>query len=187
MAEKRLHEIGVCCAEDVRDKSDPFNDVAVRARDAFATKSMIAATPPPERDIRISLRVNRGLEYMMSSPLDRCFGMAFGLEALTREGAIRADVFNTLDGLLGRLVAQNRRLKHYGVKVSVYAPVPPAACMELYSFLVTWCRSAEVGHSVPVSFDIARDETQFGHILETEHLRMVHGDTKAQFEALEAW
>lgn len=178
--------IGVCCADDSYDRG-VFNDVAERARDEFAVRSLIAATPPPERDIRIALHVNRGLDHLMSTSLDRCFGLAFAFEALTQGGAIRIEVMNALDGLMERLSAQNKRLSHYGVKVSVYAPLPIESCADIYSFLSTWCRSSEAKHGIPVSCDIARDEAQFGHILETEHMRMVHGDIRAQFAATAGW
>jgi hypothetical protein len=179
-----VHMIGVCCAEAAQEVSPGFNEIAERARLEFAGRTLVATTPPPERDVRIVLRIDRGLENLMSISLDRCFGLAFAFEALTKDGALLVNALSTLNGLTARLLSHNKRLVHYGVKVSVYAPRAYEGCSELYGFLDSWRQAAEATHRIPVSIDIARDEAQFAHILEIEHLRMVHGDIKAQFAAL---
>ncbi len=186
MRDQKIHVIGVCCAEEARDEETDFIDVAERAQVTFAERSLIATIPPPERDIRIALLIDNGLDHMLSRSLDRCFGLAFEFETLTSHGALRLNIINALDGLLSRLMIHNNRLRHYGVKILVYAPVEIDRCMELDSFLRSWCQSTQAAHNVPVFFDIARNEAQFDHVLEGEHLRMVHGDIKAQFAAIAA-
>jgi hypothetical protein len=171
--------IAVCVSD--KEHAKEFFEVAQQSQRTFARKVLVAKTPLPERNIMLSISLyDPG--RIAAVLLERVYGFAFNTDFLLEGGGLRMTSTSVLNGLVSRVAQHNKLIKYYGIKIIMYVEsLSEAQRVDLFDFLSNWCGQAKVELEKEVSFDLARDRTQFNYILENEHRRMVHGDIKAQY------
>jgi hypothetical protein len=180
MRARREHLIAACPSLG-GDSSRSFAEIASQLKQSFDHKILIADTPMPERDIVLTISFSdpNGITAML---LERIFGFAFDKDLFIEGGGIRMRAVTLLNGLLGRVSRDNRLLEYYGIKIVIFVgDLAEEACVQLFSFMLDWCKRIEADLEYKVTFDLAANYFDFRYILENEHRRMVHGDIKAQY------
>jgi hypothetical protein len=182
MRDRREHEILVCFLAETHHQSS-FNEIATRSEWALDRKTLVADTPPPKRDIALTIIVSDQIGLTARS-LERTFGFAFEEAILVDGNSIRMSFVRMLEGLITRIVRDNNLITFYGINVIIFVEnLPEETCVALYSYFMDWCRRFENEIQCSVTFDIVCSDAEFNYIIANEHRRMVHGDIKAQYAA----
>lgn len=179
MRDRRDHLIVAC--QTGNQASVDFLQAARYAKGLLGNKVLVAKTPPPEREVTLSLEILTPMDLSTRS-LRRTFALALDRQYLVATTQIGDDSFGLLDGIVSRMAAENELSLYYGLKIIVFAAnQPEEICIQIYQFFADWC--LRIGNDLrrQISFDMACSEEELRYLLDNEHRRMVHGDIKAQW------
>jgi hypothetical protein len=175
--ERREHHISATYYDGSPDAR--FSDLVRDARRDFLARVVVNGEPPPDREVALVLGLS-SYNQMRRSRLDKVFGLIFE-EGLCLDGSnLRPAFLDALQGLLNRALGQNHNLKHSGLSVGVFIRGrSEEEITSIFGPLYDFC----LGVSNLIDFEILEDEHDLRFFLKDSFRRIVHGDTKAEYEA----
>ena len=180
--ERREHFIPACVSNQSNVNATFFRILA-RARTDFLSRPFLSTTPPPAREVVLVVDKTE-YTHLLSSSLENVFGFIFDGDVFLDGRNVRADFLVNTEGVTNRLLASNRRIKHYGMRMMfLLGGLEERDAALVFSQLESWCMHLSRRNGISFTLDAIDDPENLQVFLRSEFFKIVHGDIRAQFAA----